>query len=207
MSIQHILGVIINQNLNWKSHIHKVANTISKPIGILYKLKSFISRDTLLSIYNSLILPHLFYCSIIWGNACPTLVNKIHVLQKRASRFICNASYMQHSAPLFCDLKILNIFNIFRYQLGIHMYKSIHDLLPSHLSSSFIPVNAVHSHNTRNSSKLFQHHSYSSKVHKTIQLGGPKLWNSLDPYIVNSNSLSVFKNRLKASLLKSQSAV
>ena len=31
------LGVILDQNLNWKSHIHNVARKISKSLGIIYK--------------------------------------------------------------------------------------------------------------------------------------------------------------------------
>ena len=163
------LGIIIDENLTFKPHICKVASTISKPIGILHKLKCFLSKDVLLSIYNSLILPHLMYCIIVWGNACPSYLNKINVLQKRAVRSICNVPYLHHSAPLFNDLKVFNIFNLFRYQLGIHMYKSINGMLPLYLHYKYTPVNSVHSYNTRNSTKLYQHPTNSSIMQKSIQ--------------------------------------
>ncbi len=36
------LGLIINENLNLKAHINKIANKISKSIGILNRLKHFL---------------------------------------------------------------------------------------------------------------------------------------------------------------------
>ena len=35
------LGLTINENMNWKSHIDKIANKISRSIGILNRLKHF----------------------------------------------------------------------------------------------------------------------------------------------------------------------
>ena len=53
------LGLILHKHLIWKSHVTKVANKISKTIGIINKLKYQLPQTTLLTIYNSLILPHL----------------------------------------------------------------------------------------------------------------------------------------------------
>ena len=36
------LGITINNKLNWNSHINKVRNKISKTVGILNKLRSFL---------------------------------------------------------------------------------------------------------------------------------------------------------------------
>ena len=52
------LGLMLNKHLNWKQHITKIANTIPKTIGIINNLKYELPENTLLTIYNSLILPH-----------------------------------------------------------------------------------------------------------------------------------------------------
>ena len=54
------LGLILH-------HVIRVANKISKTIGIINKLKYQLPQTTLLTIYNSLILPHLNYCLLAWG--------------------------------------------------------------------------------------------------------------------------------------------
>ena len=53
------LGITINNKLNWNSHINKVTNKISKTVGILHKLRSFLPSVVLQTIYNTLILPHM----------------------------------------------------------------------------------------------------------------------------------------------------
>ena len=55
------LGITINNKLKWNSHINKVTNKISKTVGILNKLRSFLPSGVLQTIYNTLILPHLIY--------------------------------------------------------------------------------------------------------------------------------------------------
>ncbi len=45
------LGLIINENLNWKAHINKIANKISKCRGILNRLKHFLPISAKLHIY------------------------------------------------------------------------------------------------------------------------------------------------------------
>ncbi len=38
----NFLGLTLNENLNWKNHINKISNKISKSMGILNKLKHFL---------------------------------------------------------------------------------------------------------------------------------------------------------------------
>ncbi len=63
----NFLGLIMNDNLNWKSHVNKIANKISKSMGILNKLKHFLPVNAKVLIYNSLILSHLNFCILTWG--------------------------------------------------------------------------------------------------------------------------------------------
>ena len=63
------LGVFIDSDFKWSSHINGVLTNISKIIGIMGKLQGQLPKKILLLLYNSLILPHLSYCNVIWG-AC-----------------------------------------------------------------------------------------------------------------------------------------
>ena len=85
------LGLMLNKHLNWKQHITKIANTISKTIGIINKLKYELPENTLLTIYSSLILPHLNYCELAWGYDS----KRIYKLQKKAICIISLRSYFQ----------------------------------------------------------------------------------------------------------------
>ena len=55
------LGLTIDEHLNWKPYIQKISNKIARTLGIMCRLKKFLSTHILRVLYNSLILPHLQY--------------------------------------------------------------------------------------------------------------------------------------------------
>ena len=61
-----MLGVEIDEHLNWEKHIECIASKVSSGIGALKKLKEFVNRDTLVLVYNALIQPHFDYCCEVW---------------------------------------------------------------------------------------------------------------------------------------------
>ena len=52
------LGLILQANSSMNKHISHISLKVSKTIGILNRLKSIYPRKVLLTLYNTLILPH-----------------------------------------------------------------------------------------------------------------------------------------------------
>ena len=100
----NFLGVILDENLNWKDHINKISTKISRVTGILCKMKHSMPPFILKTIYNSLIVPHLTYGILVWGSNTSYLFK----LQKKTIRTITKSKYNEHTEPLF---KMLNLFN------------------------------------------------------------------------------------------------
>ena len=73
------LGLIINKHLKWNSHVNKIRNKISQTISVINEPQHLIPQKTLLTIYNSLILPHINYCILAWSHDS----NRILKLQKK----------------------------------------------------------------------------------------------------------------------------
>ena len=103
------LGVIIDQNLNFRNHLNYMKGKISRSLGILYKARKIFDKSTLLTLYNSFVHPLFMYCICVWGNAPDIYLNPLVTLQKRAARVIAGAKRIAHSAPIFKELKILNM--------------------------------------------------------------------------------------------------
>ena len=82
---------------------------------------------------------------MIWGNPSLTLLNPIHILQKK---FVRMATYkdgyplipgpLSHTPPLFHKLRLLNIFDIFKLQLGKLVFESTNGIGPSNNVIKFI---------------------------------------------------------------------
>ena len=63
----NFLGINLNKNMRWDSHINNISNKISRAIGIINQMKKILSINILLIIYKTLILPHINYCLLCWG--------------------------------------------------------------------------------------------------------------------------------------------
>ena len=68
----------------------------------------------------------------------------INLLQKRIVRFITKAHYLAHTAPLFSQLKVLDIFSINSFSVATFMYSYHHNLLPSSFRDLFLSSNKSH---------------------------------------------------------------
>ena len=77
------LGIIIDNKLTWKPHIDTLKRKLSKIIAILYKLKGLINKESLQTLYCSLLFPYLIYCVEVWGNTYKTIIHPIYMLQKK----------------------------------------------------------------------------------------------------------------------------
>ena len=157
------LGLTINENLNWKSHINKIANKISKNLGILNKLKHYLPIETKRLIYNSLILSHLNFGILAWGFDCA----RIEKLQKKAVRIITVSKYNAHTEPIFKELNLLKVKDILFVQEMKFYYKYLHNDLPEYLLRiPFVYNKNIHSHYTRTRNKLSvtkPSHEYAKK--------------------------------------------
>ena len=66
------LGVLIDSKLSWKSYIEYITKKVAKSIGIIKRVRNFLPTDSLNTLYNTLVLPYLNYCNIIWANSKTT---------------------------------------------------------------------------------------------------------------------------------------
>ena len=87
------LGLIIDENLSWKAHIHEISKKVSSGIGALKRVRPFVSMHTAIKIYKGLIEPHFDYCGAVWDGLTQQLSEKLQTLQNRAIWVITKTSY------------------------------------------------------------------------------------------------------------------
>ena len=69
-------------------HIDYICGKISKNINIMVKLKHYVSKATLIIVYQSLIYPYLNYTCALWENNYNAPLSQIEKLQNKAVRVI-----------------------------------------------------------------------------------------------------------------------
>ena len=86
------LGVIMDDKLKWNLHIMYMKNKIAKSNGILYKIKNFLDRKTLIHLYNSFVFPYLIFGVEVWGNTNAVHLDTIIKIQKKVVKTIALSS-------------------------------------------------------------------------------------------------------------------
>ena len=196
------LSLILDNKLDWKSHISELSKKLSRALGLLYKIRDLCPLSVLRSLYFSIFNSHLSYGLVVWGNASKLYINKIKSLQKRALKSVVSAHNDNINInSIHHDLKILNVDHQLQVQLSSLMWDYDHDSLPISLKMHFKKTNVVHNYSTRAASKG---NLYLNKVNtvkygiKSFRYQGVKVLNDL-------KNMSIYKNIVKKSIfLKKQ---
>ena len=99
-------GVIIDENLTWKSHIEVVENKISKYTGVIYRVSHLPDFKNLLKLYLSFIHIYISYASIAWASTFKTKLQKMLRKQKHAAQINFHANRLDHSRSLLKEIYI-----------------------------------------------------------------------------------------------------
>ena len=82
---QKHLGVVLNSNLNFNTHIDQKIKKCNKIVGLIRRLSVNLPHNALLTIYKSLIRPYLDYGGILYDKPSnDNFQNKMEKVQYRA---------------------------------------------------------------------------------------------------------------------------
>ena len=102
------LGLTIDCNLRWESHIQNITKNLRHLIYIFYKMRTFMNTNHLLIIYYAFFWSLVTYGIIAWGGVCDTnlqLLNKVH---KKIRQIISRKSFYHSSQTLLRDTHIIS---------------------------------------------------------------------------------------------------
>ena len=183
------LGVLIDDDLKFKSHVNKVSGVISRQIGVIGRARYLLNTKLMTLLYNALILPYLTYCSSVWGSNYATTLQSVVIAQKRAIRMIAGVPAGTHTSALFHDLKIMKFTELVQSQMLYVLHNYITGKLPRVIAERF-ELN-VSSRETR----AIQHFSERTRSYLTGQIipnyrlynyhqftlfcRAPSLWNNI----------------------------
>ena len=179
--------------------IHK--KTMSSLI-YLNRIKQQVTPEVRILLVHALALSYLNYCPNIWGTACKTQLKRVQKLQNFAAKVaIGNGRKYDYATPFINKLDWLKIDKKCLLDTCIITYKLLNKLLPDWLIK-FTMVSTINPVSTRQSNNLFVPRTHTHTGERALKVRGPKLWNTLPPDVRNSQTLTVFKKKVKSLYLK-----
>ena len=186
-----LLGHMIDEHLTWTDHIENVCSKISCGNYALARVNNFLPLKVRLTLYNSLIRPHLEYGILALGGARTSQLRKIAIAQKKAIRNVAGKLTSSHTDPLFLSLELLKFQDLFRCNCAISMYKYTYNILPPSFSGMFIPLAEL---NRTLGYRLSR--SRNSFVDQLPAAFLPRIWNNLERRLKTADSINIFERHL-----------
>ena len=203
------LGVMIDDILSWKYHISYVCSRVSRNIGIISKIRHYLSIHQLKQIYYNLIYPYLSYAVTAWGSAYKTHLQKLQTKQNTVIRLMFFATtsgpHTESALPYLNLLDILTVNNVYRLQAlkFTHMWHK--GLLPRLFDNLFQYASSRHTYNTRYASKKnFCKPRPRTNIGKQMfSYQAIDFWNDIPLHLKDLSTLH-FANEIKHYLLSEQ---
>ena len=172
------LGVIIDEHLRWKEQIDSISTKVSRAIGIIRRVKKYVSQDTLELMYCSLVLPYFDYCSLVWDNCSQTLKDKVQKLQNRAARVITGDNYDIRSSDILKKLGWNNLQDRRNSQTINYVTQALFKKCPEGINQMF-HVSDNDNYNLRsNDLVLGLSKPNTNAMKRSFSYAAAKIWNS-----------------------------
>lgn len=190
------LGLVLDANLSWGSHIEHIQGKIASLCGLMYRVRPFVPRNALLKFYFGCIHSHLQYLIIVWGHACKSKLKKLQVLQNRCFKIIYSLPQLYSTNQLYTNLthKALPIRGLCELQSCLFIYDVIKN---PNMHHNLILNTRIHGHNTRHANNLVRSRASSNLGQMRISFYGPTVYNLIPEQLKLINSRLLFKTSLK----------
>ena len=142
------VGVLLDSHLEWKYHVNDLSAKLSRAVGMLAKIRHYVSTDTLNMIYHGICSSLLQYGSQIWGQS-NSVISKMEKLQNRALRIINFEGFRASSDPLYIKSKILKFADNIKLSNFLFAHACLQGTVPNSLKDTIKLVRMNHSQISR----------------------------------------------------------
>lgn len=196
VTTQKDLGVTITNDLKWRKQVENSVNKANRMLGLISRNFSFRSKNIILTLYKSLVRPHLEYAVQFWSPHQQGDIDKLERIQRRATKLIPELRQM----PYDRRLEELGLTTLEQRRLRsrlIETYKYLRGFVDVDYDTIFErDRNGRRGHDW----KLIVKRAESTTRLKFFPLTIVQPWNNLPPHVVNAESVNSFKNRLDRHL-------
>jgi hypothetical protein len=210
------LGLYIDPDLKYNSHIQKIRSKISSGLYFIKKAKNIVGFKGLKALYYSLVHSHIIYGIHVWSAAPQSSIDVIYKLQKRAVRLISGSKYNAHTEPLFKQCSILPLPLLIQFFQLQFMNQYCNSLLPNSFDDTWVNRgdyrNRLNSGNQgyylRNGDDIYLPQSRLVSTERAPFYSFPRVWQAFEcPEIKIQRNKNIFNNMLKGHFLNTLNSI
>ena len=197
------LGMILDSQLSFQSHIRAAILKARRGIGLIRYLSKYVSRNVLNLAYKLYVRPHLDYGDLLYHRYDPEMrlcfTQKLEQTQYSAALTVSGAWRGTNRQRLYNELGWETLYSRRWYRRLCHFFNLKNKQFPEYLFNE-IPAERQTCYSLRNQ------RMYSPCIGKTVPFSNtyfcnaPYEWNLLDSDIRCSKSIAEFKRRLLSKI-------
>lgn len=192
------LGVQIDSNLRWDTHVEELKAKLHRQLFVIRRLSQICPRAVVIQSFHALIQSHIAYGITAWGGVSKRRMDSILTLQKQGLRHILGLPYLDSCRGKFRELNILTA-------PAMYIFKCImltHDRLGS------IPIPRVgdsHNYPTRHRNEVRRERVRLVTCQKNLpRLQGLNFLHAIPESIQNLIGTTAFQTALKKYLIEKE---
>lgn len=195
------LGVILDSRLTFDKHVVSVIQSCNYHAQAIRHIQHLLEPEMIRNLACSLILSRLDYCNSLLHGAPIGVVSKLQRLQNNVARIVTRADRRADARPLLRKLHWLPIDSRVEYKLALLTFKALNTGMPSYLSSRLSLKRDTGYCLRSSSTRLLTQPNVETKIaSRAFRVAAPTVWNSLTVNVHSSQTVAVFKSRLKTFL-------
>ena len=140
----------MDSTLSGNHHCKLLTTKLKRANGMLSKIRHYVPKEELKSIYYSIFSSHMTYGCQVWGQSNSTHAEKISKLQNKALRIINFRPYATDSNPLYKECEILKLQDFIKLQNCLLIHDFTNNTLPTCFQDYYFKRNTMNIQ-TRNS--------------------------------------------------------
>ena len=110
---------------------------LSRAVGVLSKVKLFLNKSSLLSLYYGIFHSHLQYGILAWSATYKSYYNKITILQNKAVKIIGGGKWNDRATSFNAKLNILKLNDLIHFEKACFLFKHKFHKLPCVFNNYF----------------------------------------------------------------------
>ena len=197
------LGVWLDNTLDMKKFISDRCRIASLKLYNIRKIKKYLCRESLTRLVNALVLSHLDYSNALLFGLPESTIRPMQNIQNSAARLILGLSKFEHITPALQQLHWLPIRYRIQFKIMTIVYKAVHNVAPEYICDLIESKQSKYSLRLINGINLRERRSHLKTCgDRAFSVCAPKLWNSLPSEVRTSETVYLFKKRLKTHYFK-----
>ena len=191
------LGFWLDRTLSFTDQVNKVKSSCFLKLRNIAKMKSYLTVPQMRILVQAVILSKLDYCNSLYFGCTVAVIRQLQVIQNRACRVIFGMSRTESVNQKLKDMHWLKVNERIEFKLLLLVFKSVNGLAPHYLNELIV----FNNDSGLRRKSLHSVNPYDSN-NRAFQIAAPALWNRLPAMIRDSETVDIFKCRLKTHLFK-----